>query len=114
MMYITGYSSAHPGRMRKHPVSKHNTPGTALKRRLEPRGIEPRFAECDSAVIPLDHGPGGRRTFYSTPYLRQVSALAQKRALGNRISHRRRRKVRLNLRLRFWRRRAPRAHRVLV
>src|SRR2546423_6697404 len=25
---------------------------------LEPRGIEPRFAECDSAVIPLDHGPG--------------------------------------------------------
>src|SRR3954447_2081401 len=27
-------------------------------RGLEPRGIEPRFAECDSAVIPLDHGPG--------------------------------------------------------
>ena len=27
-------------------------------RLLEPRGIEPRFAECDSAVIPLDHGPG--------------------------------------------------------
>ena len=25
---------------------------------MEPRGIEPRFAECDSAVIPLDHGPG--------------------------------------------------------
>ena len=25
--------------------------------RMEPRGIEPRFAECDSAVIPLDHGP---------------------------------------------------------
>ena len=24
---------------------------------MEPRGIEPRFAECDSAVIPLDHGP---------------------------------------------------------
>src|SRR5687767_5856831 len=27
--------------------------------RMEPRGIEPRFAVCDSAVIPLDHGPGG-------------------------------------------------------
>ncbi len=25
---------------------------------MERRGIEPRFAECDSAVIPLDHGPG--------------------------------------------------------
>ena len=26
---------------------------------MERRGIEPRFAECDSAVIPLDHRPGG-------------------------------------------------------
>jgi 2-pyrone-4,6-dicarboxylate lactonase len=25
---------------------------------MEPRGIEPRFTECDSVVIPLDHGPG--------------------------------------------------------
>jgi CDP-diacylglycerol---glycerol-3-phosphate 3-phosphatidyltransferase len=25
---------------------------------MERRGIEPRFAECDSAVIPLDHRPG--------------------------------------------------------
>jgi integrase len=25
---------------------------------VERRGIEPRFAECDSAVIPLDHRPG--------------------------------------------------------
>ena len=25
--------------------------------RMERRGIEPRFAECDSAVIPLDHRP---------------------------------------------------------
>src|SRR5687768_7989407 len=24
---------------------------------VERRGIEPRFAECDSAVIPLDHRP---------------------------------------------------------
>ena len=31
---------------------------TRGSRRMEPRGIEPRFAECDSAVIPLDHGPG--------------------------------------------------------
>ena len=31
---------------------------TAAKVEMEPRGIEPRFAECDSAVIPLDHGPG--------------------------------------------------------
>ena len=28
---------------------------------MEPRGIEPRFAECDSAVIPLDHGPLTRK-----------------------------------------------------
>src|SRR5690242_7676369 len=28
---------------------------------MEPRGIEPRFAECDSAVIPLDHGPEDER-----------------------------------------------------
>jgi hypothetical protein len=30
---------------------------------LERRGIEPRFAECDSAVIPLDHRPGNIRPF---------------------------------------------------
>src|SRR4051812_47816323 len=30
----------------------------ANSKQVEPRGIEPRFAECDSAVIPLDHGPG--------------------------------------------------------
>ena len=31
--------------------------GLTRPSRMEPRGIEPRFAECDSAVIPLDHGP---------------------------------------------------------
>src|SRR4051812_9694277 len=33
-------------------------PSTGLGLRVERRGIEPRFAECDSAVIPLDHRPG--------------------------------------------------------
>ena len=33
--------------------------------RVERRGIEPRFAECDSAVIPLDHRPG---TFFVEPH----------------------------------------------
>ena len=33
----------------------------AVRRLMERRGIEPRFAECDSAVIPLDHRPGIRQ-----------------------------------------------------
>src|SRR2546423_887951 len=41
---------------------------------MEPRGIEPRFAECDSAVIPLDHGPGSDQLFYSAGGYRQGCA----------------------------------------
>src|ERR1017187_8069449 len=43
----------------------------ARRGKMEPRGIEPRFAECDSAVIPLDHGPGQRRAFYGPARERQ-------------------------------------------
>ena len=37
---------------------RHAKPLEIRRFQLEPRGIEPRFAECDSAVIPLDHRPG--------------------------------------------------------
>lgn len=38
---------------------------------MERRGIEPRFAECDSAVIPLDHRPGRPRKIADVDHARK-------------------------------------------
>lgn len=48
------------GDAKKHGAGNDQTENEPAARRqaVERRGIEPRFAECDSAVIPLDHRPG--------------------------------------------------------
>src|SRR5215208_3592600 len=52
---------------------------------MEPRGIEPRFTECDSVVIPLDHGPGLDRSYArdssSTPRLTSIQASRMMRGI---------------------------------
>src|SRR5215212_2930292 len=48
---------------------------------MERRGIEPRFAECDSAVIPLDHRPArrGTRTHARAPIVRTREYISRRR-----------------------------------